>query len=189
MDAEKLNPIQHGSIEVICGSMFSGKTEELIRRIKRAQLAKQKVELYKPETDARYHKYNIVSHDQREMPGITVRSSSEILEKTARPDVIGIDEVQFFDEDIVSVCSVLANSGIRVIIAGLDMDYLGKPFGSVPQLLSIAEDITKVHAICLNCGNPAQFSYRMANSTKLVLTGEQKEYMALCRKCYLEKNK
>jgi len=175
---------QRGRIEVICGSMFSGKTEELIRRLKRATIAKQKVEIYKPAIDTRYSEENVVSHDSNSILCTPVNTSESILLLTGGVDVVGIDEAQFFDENLVAVCNKLADSGIRVIIAGLDMDYLGKPFGPMPDLCSIAEDVTKVHAICVECGSLAQYSYRLVNSDKQVLLGEKNEYMPLCRSCY-----
>jgi thymidine kinase len=175
---------QRGRIEVICGSMFSGKTEELIRRLKRATIAKQKVEIYKPAIDTRYSEENVVSHDSNSIVSTPVNTSESILLLTGGVDVVGIDEAQFFDENLVDVCSKLANDGVRVIIAGLDMDYLGNPFGPMPALASIAEDVTKVHAICVECGSLAQYSYRIADSDKQVLLGEKNEYIPLCRTCY-----
>lgn len=175
---------QRGRIEVICGSMFSGKTEELIRRLKRATIAKQKVEIYKPAIDTRYSEENVVSHDSNSILCTPVNTSESILLLTGGVDVVGIDEAQFFDDNLAEVCNTLADSGIRVIIAGLDMDYLGKPFGPMPGLCSIAEDVTKVHAICVECGSLAQYSYRLADSDKQVLLGEKNEYMPLCRTCY-----
>ncbi len=175
---------QRGRIEVICGSMFSGKTEELIRRLKRATIARQKVEIYKPAIDTRYSDENVVSHDSNSILSTPVNTSESILLLTSDVDVVGIDEAQFFDENLVEVCKTLADNGIRVIIAGLDMDYLGKPFGPIPALCSIAEDVTKVHAICVECGSLAQYSYRLAVSDKQVLLGEKNEYKPLCRTCY-----
>ena len=175
---------QRGRIEVICGSMFSGKTEELIRRLKRATIARQKVEIYKPAFDTRYSDENVVSHDSNSILSTPVNTSESILLLTSDVDVVGIDEAQFFDENLVEVCKTLADNGIRVIIAGLDMDYLGKPFGPIPALCSIAEDVTKVHAICVECGSLAQYSYRLAVSDKQVLLGEKNEYKPLCRTCY-----
>ena len=176
-----------GAIEVICGSMFSGKTEELIRRLKRARIAKLKVEIFKPSVDQRYHESNIVSHDSNYIPSSPVQSSSQILLLTNDVDVVGIDEAQFFDEGLIDVCNKLANQGLRVIVAGLDMDFKGKPFGPIPALCSIAEDVTKVHAICVECGHLANYSYRLSNSEKQVLLGEKDEYIPLCRECYLAK--
>jgi len=173
-----------GWIEVICGSMFSGKTEELIRRLKRAKFAKQKVEIFKPSIDVRYDKEKVVSHDSREILSTPVPASSNILLLTSDVDVVGIDEAQFFDSELPRVCTQLANSGIRVIVAGLDMDFRGKPFGPMPDLLSIAEYITKVHAICLGCGSLAQYSHRTVSGDKQVMLGETESYQPLCRTCY-----
>jgi len=173
-----------GWIEVVCGSMFSGKTEELIRRLKRAEYAKLKVEIFKPLIDTRYSEEEVVSHDSTTIRSTPVESSGNILLLTGNVDVVGIDEAQFFDNNLVDVCTQLANSGIRVIVAGLDMDYLGKPFGPIPALMAEAEYITKVHAICMHCGNLAQYSHRIAESDKLVLLGETNEYEPLCRVCY-----
>jgi thymidine kinase len=173
-----------GWIEVICGSMFSGKTEELIRRLRRAKFAKQKVEIFKPSIDVRYDEEKVVSHDSREIMSTPVPSSSNILLLTSNVDVVGIDEAQFFDSELPRVCTQLANSGIRVIVAGLDMDFKGKPFGPMPALLSIAEYITKVHAICLGCGNLAQYSHRTVSGDKQVMLGETESYQPLCRTCY-----
>ncbi len=175
-----------GWIEVISGSMFSGKTEELIRRLRRARIAKQKVEIYKPSLDKRYHEKNIVSHDSRELQGVPVESSQQILLHAGGTEVIGIDEAQFFDDGLADVCEALANKGMRVIVAGLDMDYLGKPFGPVPQLLAVAEYVTKVHAICIRCGNLAHYSFRTADSPSRILLGEQESYLPLCRSCFNE---
>lgn len=173
-----------GWIEVVCGSMFSGKTEELIRRLKRAEYAKLKVEIFKPLIDTRYSEEEVVSHDSTTIRSTPVESSGNILLLTGNVDVVGIDEAQFFDNNLVDVCTQLANSGIRVIVAGLDMDYLGKPFGPIPALMAEAEYVTKVHAICMHCGNLAQYSHRIAKSDKLVLLGETAEYEPLCRVCY-----
>lgn len=178
-----------GSIEVICGSMFSGKTEELIRRMKRAQFAKQKVEIFKPAIDTRYDEVKVVSHDSNSIHSTPVPSSSNILLLANDVTVVGIDEAQFFDEGLVSVCNQLADSGIRVIVAGLDMDYLGKPFGPMPALLAIAEYVTKVHAICMRCGNLANHSHRMTDESSLVLLGETNNYEPLCRDCFTEARK
>ena len=175
-----------GWIEVICGSMFSGKTEELIRRLRRAQIAKLNVEIFKPEIDTRYSKEEIISHDKNAIKSIPVKNSAEILEKVGGADVIGVDEAQFFDEGIVDVCNQLANQGIRVIVAGLDMDYLGKPFGPMPNLLAIAEYVTKVHAICMRCGNLANYSHRLSETNELVELGEKDKYEPLCRTCFNE---
>jgi len=178
-----------GWIEVICGSMFSGKTEELIRRLKRAKIAKQKVEIFKPAIDIRYDEEKVVSHDQNYIMSTPVPSSSNILLLANDIDVVGIDEAQFFDTELVNVCNQLAQSGIRVIIAGLDMDYLGKPFGPMPALLATAEYVTKVHAICMNCGDLAHVSHRTIERNKLVVIGEKESYEPLCRSCFNEKMK
>lgn len=184
------NSINHdkrkGWIEVICGSMFSGKTEELIRRLKRAKFAKQQVEIFKPAIDIRYHEAKVVSHDANEIHSTPVPSSSNILLMANNVEVVGIDEAQFFDMELVNVCNQLANNGTRVIIAGLDMDYLGKPFGPMPQLLAIAEYVTKVHAICMKCGNLANHSHRITDENSLVLLGETNNYEPLCRVCFNE---
>jgi thymidine kinase len=175
---------QNGWIEVICGSMFSGKTEELIRRIKRAQFANQKLVLFKPIIDDRYHQENVVSHQGSSLKAIPVHDSKEILDQWKNEKVVAIDEAQFFDAGIIDVCNELAKKGTRVIIAGLDMDYKGVPFGPMPNLLSIAEYVTKVHAICVSCGNLAQYSHRTANETGQVLVGAIEKYQPLCRACY-----
>jgi thymidine kinase len=181
---QNFNPVKTGSIEVICGSMFSGKTEELIRRMKRAQFAKQKVEIFKPAMDNRYSEENIVSHDQNAIPCTPVEHSGNILLLSSGRDVIGIDEAQFFDDGLPQVCNQLANLGIRVIVAGLDMDYKGNPFGPMPVLCAIADDVTKVHAICVECGQLAGYSNRLVDNEKLVLLGEKEEYQPLCRSCF-----
>jgi len=173
-----------GSIEVICGSMFSGKTEELIRRMRRAQFAKQKVEIFKPSMEIRYSEESIVSHDQNAIPCTPVEHSGNILLLSGDSDVIGIDEAQFFDDGLPSICNKLANQGVRVIVEGLDMDFKGNPFGSMPALCAIADDVTKVHAICVECGKLAVFSHRLVQNEKLVLLGEKEEYQPLCRNCY-----
>ncbi len=175
---------QFGWIEVICGSMFSGKTEELIRRLKRAQFAKQKVEIFKPTVDSRYAYDRVVSHDENEIRCTPVPASSNILLFASDIDVIGIDEAQFFDDEIVHVCNELANRGIRVIVAGLDMDFKGKPFGPMPALMATAEYVTKVHAICTKTGNLAHFSHRKVPDDKLVLLGQVQEYEPLSRGAY-----
>jgi thymidine kinase len=175
---------QFGWIEVICGSMFSGKTEELIRRLKRAQFAKQKVEIFKPTVDSRYANDMVVSHDENEIRCTPVPSSSNILLFASDMDVVGIDEAQFFDDEIVHVCNELANRGIRVIVAGLDMDFKGKPFGPMPALMATAEYVTKVHAICTKTGNLAHFSHRKVPDDKLVLLGQVQEYEPLSRGAY-----
>lgn len=173
-----------GCIEVICGSMFSGKTEELIRRLKRAQIARLKVEIFKPAIDTRYDKEKVVSHNYNEIPSMPVSDSSEILKKATATDVIGVDEAQFFDKGLTKVCTTLANKGIRVIIAGLDMDYKGRPFGPMASLLACAEYVTKVHAICIRCGELANHSYRKTKNDDLVMLGETSNYEALCRSCF-----
>ena len=182
------NKQKKGWIEVICGSMFSGKTEELIRRLKRAQFAKQKIKIFKPAIDTRYDKEKVISHDLNEINSTPVSSSSKILDLIDEVDVIGIDEAQFFDADLPDVCANLANKGIRVIVAGLDMDYLGNPFGPIPNLMANAEFVSKVHAICVECGDLAIHSNRIVSSKDLVHLGEQEEYEALCRSCFILKN-
>lgn len=178
-----------GWIEIVCGSMFSGKTEELIRRLKRAQFAKQKVEIFKPQIDTRYHEEKVVSHQGNEIHSTPVPASANILLLANDVDVVGIDEAQFFDMELVNVCNQLADSGVRVIIAGLDMDFKGQPFGPMPALLASAEYVTKVHAICMNCGSLAHISHRTSTETSLVLLGETDSYEPLCRDCYNEANK
>ena len=173
-----------GYIEVICGSMFSGKTEELIRRLKRAQFAKQKIATFKPTIDKRYSELDVVSHDEHSISCTAINSPSRMLQIDDDVQVVGIDEAQFFDESIIEVAQTLANSGRRVIIAGLDTDYLGKPFGPMPGLMAIAEDVQKVHAICVRCGNLANHSHRLSQSKKLVVLGEKDIYEPLCRECY-----
>ena len=180
---------RRGCIEVICGSMFSGKTEELIRRLKRAKIARQRVEIFKPAIDKRYSEEDIVSHDSNAIHSTPVDNSHSILLMTSDVDVVGIDEAQFFDDGIVEVCSELANNGTRVIVAGLDMDFRRIPFGPMTALLSIADDVTKVHAICVECGHIANYSYRLVDSDRRVLLGERNEYQPLCRKCYLKHEK
>lgn len=176
-----------GWVEVICGSMFSGKTEELIRRLNRALLAQQHVEIFKPTIDKRYSKQKVVSHNDNAIHSTPVNFANDILLRAGQCDVVGIDEAQFFDHEIISVANKLANQGKRVIIAGLDMDYLGKPFSPMDQLMATAEYITKVHAICMECGNIASYSYRRTKSKKTVVLGEKDVYEALCRKCFYEK--
>lgn len=173
-----------GGIEVICGSMFSGKTEELLRRVRRAQIAHLKIEIFKPKIDKRYHDTNIVSHDANEIKAIPINHSSEIIKYSGEAHVIGIDEAQFFDSELLNVCSQLANLGKRIIIAGLDMDFTGKPFGVMPYLLAIADDVTKLQAVCMVCGNSAHFTYRKTNIQQQFLLGEKENYQALCRLCY-----
>ncbi len=175
-----------GWIEVITGSMFSGKTEELLRRLKRARIANQKVEIFKPKIDNRYSNENIVSHDYNIIQSTRVDSSGNILLLTGDIEVIGIDDAQFFDKGLADVCINLANKGIRVIVAGLDMDFKGIPFGPIPGLLAIAEYVTKVHAICMRCGNLAHFSHRLTDDEKTILLGQKQEYEPLCRSCFTE---
>ncbi len=173
-----------GWIEVICGSMFSGKTEELIRRLKRAEIAEQSIVVIKPSLDTRYDDAKVVSHDDRKLHSIPLKRSQDILKHTDGVEVVGIDEAQFFDDGLPEVCNQLALEGKRVIIAGLDLDYKGVPFGSIPHLMAIAEYVTKVHAICLHCGNLATHSYRVHASESQVLLGEKDSYEARCRKCF-----
>ena len=180
------NAKKAGSIEVICGSMFSGKTEELIRRMKRAQFAKLNIKIFKPCIDVRYSEDEVVSHDSHSIPSTPIDSAAKMLDISDSVDVIGIDEAQFFDESIVDVVQALADKGIRVIIAGLDTDFMGKPFGPMPALMAVAEDIQKVHAICVKCGSPANHSHRLSKSDQLVVLGEKDIYEPLCRHCYNE---
>lgn len=175
---------RNGWIEVICGSMFSGKTEELIRRLKRAKIAKQKVEIFKPEVDTRYDEAAVVSHDENQIHSTPVPSSANIPLLINDEQVIGIDEAQFFDMELISVCNQLADQGMRVIVAGLDMDFQGKPFGPIPGLMATAEYITKVHAICVKCGNLANHSHRITEEKSLVMLGETNSYEPLCRNCF-----
>ena len=176
--------VKRGSIEVITGSMFSGKTEELIRRLRRAQFAGLSVEIFKPSLDKRYSETRVVSHDDKSIVSTPVDNASAILLYGGNVNVVGIDEAQFFDQSIVEVCNSLADSGVRIVIAGLDMDFMGKPFGPMPALLAIAEYVTKVHAICPRCGNLAQYSYRKSEEAQVVLLGEKNLYEPLCRNCY-----
>jgi len=179
------NPQQNrGWIEVVVGSMFSGKTEELIRRLKRARIARQRVEIFKPEVDKRYDEINVVSHNENSIRSIPVQNASQILLYIEGMDVVGIDEAQFLDDDLPAVCNYIANQGIRVIVAGLDMDFQGNPFGPIPALMATAEYVTKVHAICMRCGDLAHYSHRTIASEKLVVLGEKESYEPLCRKCY-----
>ena len=175
-----------GTVEVIAGSMFSGKTEELIRRLRRARFAKQNVEIYKPVIDVRYSETEVVSHDENSIRSTPVENSSNILLLSGDADVIGIDEAQFFDKGLIDVAVKLANMGIRVIIAGLDMDFKGAPFGPIPGLMAVADYVTKVHAICVRCGSIAQFSHRLSEKEQVVLLGEKDIYEPLCRSCYLK---
>lgn len=177
-----------GAIEVIAGSMFSGKTEELIRRLKRAKIAKQKVEIFKPAIDVRFSVNEVVSHDENSIRSTPVENSANILLLSGNVDVVGIDEAQFFDKGLISVAEKLANMGTRVIIAGLDMNFKGEPFGPIPALMAIADHITKVHAICVRCGNVAQFSHRLSEKEQVVLLGEKDIYEPLCRGCFREIN-
>ncbi|MCR9015121.1 thymidine kinase [Aquiflexum gelatinilyticum] len=181
------NQERKGHIEVICGSMFSGKTEELIRRLNRAFIAKQKVEIFKPSIDKRYHDTDVVSHNDNAIRSTPVQFADDIILLAGDCDVVGIDEVQFFDNRIVHVANVLANSGKRVILAGLDMDFEGNPFEPMPQLLAVAEYVTKVHAICMKCGDLASYSFRLVNIKEKVVLGEKETYEARCRKCFTEK--
>ncbi len=178
------NAKKPGWIEVICGSMFSGKTEELIRRLRRAEFANLKVEIFKPGIDVRYSKEDVVSHDSKTITSTPVDSSSSILLLAGDVEVVGIDEAQFFDMGIIDVCQQLASNGVRVIVAGLDMDYLGKPFGPMPYLMAVAEHVDKVHAICVRCGDPALHSHRLSKSDKLVELGEKDIYEPICRHCF-----
>lgn len=182
------NPSQSrgGWIEVVVGSMFSGKTEELIRRLNRARIARQRVEIFKPEIDKRYDETNVVSHNENSIRSIPVQNASQILLYIDGMDVVGIDEAQFLDDDLPAVCNYIANQGIRVIVAGLDMDFQGKPFGPIPALMATAEYVTKVHAICMRCGDLAHYSHRTNSSEKLVQLGEKDNYEPLCRKCYTD---
>lgn len=173
-----------GRIEVVCGSMFSGKTEELIRRLKRARIARQHVLIIKPTMDTRYSEKDVVSHDHNSIHSIPVKEPSEILKYAQSYDVVGIDEAQFFDDKLTDVCNRLAYNGVRVIIAGLDMDFQGKPFGPIPQLLAVADEVTKVHAICVKCGNLAYASHRLVRNNAQVMLGEKEEYEPLCRECF-----
>lgn len=185
---EHLNGEYHrpGRIEVVCGSMFSGKTEELIRRMKRAKFAKQRVEIFKPSIDVRYSEEDVVSHDRNSIPSTPIDSSASILLLSSEIDVVGIDEAQFLDERLPEVCNELANRGVRVIVAGLDMDFKGVPFGPIPALCAIADEVTKVHAICVKCGSLAYISHRLVHDEKRVLLGETSEYEPLCRECYMK---
>ena len=181
-----LTPINSGWIEVICGPMFSGKTEELIRRLVRAQIAKQKVAIFKPKSDDRYEENYIVSHNQRKIKSMQVENTNIILDYCNKADVFGIDEAQFFDDSIINVCKNLANKGKRVVVAGLEKDYLAQSFGFMPDLLVDAEYITKVNAICMKCGDPANYSHRISSEKKQVVIGETDKYEALCRRCYIK---
>ena len=173
-----------GRIEVICGSMFSGKTEELIRRMKRAKFARQRVVIFKPAIDTRYSEEDVVSHDNNAIPSTPIDTSASILLLAEDIDVVGIDEAQFLDAGLIEVCNELANRGVRVIIAGLDMDFLGVPFGPIPALCAVADEVTKVHAICVKCGALAYVSHRLVKNDRRVMRGEAQEYEPLCRDCY-----
>ena len=186
---EKNIPSRAGWIEAITGSMFSGKTEELIRRLNRAKIAKQKVEIFKPAMDDRFSEIRIVTHDEHAILSTPVQSASQILLMINDVNVVGIDEAQFFDPEIITVCNIMANNGIRVIVAGLDMDYSGMPFGPMPNLIAIADDVTKLHAICMDCGDLAHYSFSIAKDEHQVLIGEKEAYEPLCRKCFLERHK
>lgn len=188
MSLDQNHTQRKGAIEVICGSMFSGKTEELIRRLKRARIARQKVEIFKPQIDQRYHETNIVSHDSNYIPSTPILTSSQILILSHDVEVIGIDEAQFFDSELPNVCEKLANMGMRVIVAGLDMDFLGKPFGPIPHLMAIADYVTKVHAVCMECGELAHFSFRTVKDASLIVLGEKESYVPLCRSCYVRES-
>ena len=177
---------RRGRIEVVCGSMFSGKTEELIRRLKRAKFARQKVEIFKPALDTRYSEVEVVSHDSNHIISTPIETSASILLLANDCDVVGIDEAQFFDNELVDVCNELARRGIRVIVAGLDMDFRCQPFGPMPALMAVADEVTKVHAICVKCGSPANHSHRLSKSDQLVVLGEKDIYEPLCRHCYNE---
>lgn len=177
-------PHRPGRIEVVCGSMFSGKTEELIRRMKRAKFAKQKVEIFKPSIDTRYSDDDVVSHDHNAIPSTPIDSSASILLLSSDIDVVGIDEAQFLDSGLADVCNQLANRGVRVIVAGLDMDFRGQPFGPMPALCAIADEVTKVHAICVKCGALAYVSHRLVKNYRRVMLGEAQTYEPLCRDCY-----
>jgi thymidine kinase len=173
-----------GSIEVVCGSMFSGKTEELIRRLKRARIAKLKVEIFSPRADTRFAENALVSHNANSIPSTPVENASSILLLASDVNVVGIDEAQFFDDELPEVCNVLANKGIRVIVAGLDMDFKGHPFGPMPQIMAMADSVTKLQAVCVRCGNPAMYSYRLVSDSTKILLGEKESYEPRCRICY-----
>lgn len=186
LEKDKNYSVKSGWIEVVCGSMFSGKTEELIRRLNRARIAKQKVEIFKPMVDTRYDEEEVVSHDSNSVPSTPVQNATQILFYAEDFEVVGIDEAQFFGSELVNVCIELAAKGKRVIVAGLDMDYLGNPFGPIPNLMATAEYVTKVHAICMRCGNLANYSHRTIKNDKLVVLGETDAYEPLCRSCFQE---
>jgi thymidine kinase len=186
LEKEKNSASRTGWIEVICGSMFSGKTEELIRRLNRARIAKQKVEVFKPTIDTRYDEEDVVSHDEKKTRSIPVQNATQILFYAEDFEVVGIDEAQFFGNELVNVCNELAEKGKRVLVSGLDMDFKGNPFGPMPALMAIAEYVTKVHAVCIRCGNPANYSHRTGSEEKLVVLGETDAYEPLCRKCFID---
>ena len=173
-----------GSIELVCGSMFSGKTEELIRRLNRARIAKLKVEIYSPKADVRFSENALVSHNANSIPSTPVENASSILLLASNVDVVGIDEAQFFDDELPDVCNTLANRGVRVIVAGLDMDFRGRPFGPMPAIMAMAESVTKLQAVCVRCGNPALYSYRLVPDESKILLGEKESYEPRCRICY-----
>lgn len=174
-----------GSIEVVCGSMFSGKTEELIRRLNRARIARLKVEIFSPKADQRYDENALVSHNSNSIPSTPVENASSILLLASDVNVVGIDEAQFFDDELPDVCTVLANRGVRVIVAGLDMDFKGKPFGPMPAIMAVSDSVTKLQAVCVQCGNPAMYSYRLVADDSKILLGEKESYEPRCRICYL----
>ena len=180
--------MQKGSIEVICGSMFSGKTEELLKRLRKAKLTKMKIAVFKPKVDSRYDSKDVVSHDKNTISSTPIEKAEDILQYVSDVQIIAIDEAQFFDDNLINVCNMLANTGKRIIIAGLDMDFLGQPFGVMPQLLAIAEKIKKVHAVCVECGKEASYSFRKTTEKDLIKIGEKNEYKALCRNCFVTQN-
>jgi len=184
MTSESAASRQKGALEVICGSMFSGKTEELIRRLRRAVIARQRIGIFKPATDDRYDRSNIVSHDDSRLQSVAVARAADILDAVGDAEVVGIDEAQFFDDGLPAVCAALADGGLRVIVAGLDLDYMGKPFGPMPRLLALADYVTKVHAICLRCGDLAHHSFRTVENPSLVMLGAKDSYEPLCRSCF-----
>lgn len=185
-DPNDIAPSHAGWIEVITGSMFSGKTEELMRRLRRARYAKKTVKVFKPLLDNRYASDSVVSHDTNHFPCVQITSPDALYSEVGKVDVIGIDEAQFFDDEIVTVCQTLAADGVRVIVAGLDMDYLGRPFGPMPTLMSVAEHVTKVHAVCAHCGSIAHYSHRISDSKQLFVLGEKDIYEPLCRSCFIK---
>lgn len=178
-----------GWIEVICGPMFSGKTEELLRRLRRAKIANLRMAIFKPSIDIRYGQNKIVSHDTNYFPSMPVKKAIDILKHAGNAQLVAIDEIQFFDDEIIAICDELANRGKRVICAGLDMDYLGKPFGAMPQILAVADYITKIHAICVQCGRPGTHSFRIINDSETIVLGETESYEARCRSCFKEGEK